>query len=41
MNHEKSDGIRKTPVSVIWQVVKARTEGMRLNATARTFEKAK
>src|SRR3989440_13022318 len=31
----------KTPVSVIWQVVKARTEGMGLNATARTFEKAK
>src|SRR3989449_4601087 len=31
----------KTPVSVIWQVLKARTEGMGLNATARTFEKAK
>ena len=31
----------KTPVSVIWQVVKARTEGMGLNAAARTFEKAK
>src|SRR2546430_4436287 len=31
----------KTPVSVIWQVVKARTEGMGFNATARTFEKAK
>jgi hypothetical protein len=28
-------------VSVIWQVVKARTEGMGLNAAARTFEKAK
>jgi transposase-like protein len=31
----------KTPVSVIWQVVKARTEGMGLNAAARTFAKAK
>src|SRR5713101_3424348 len=31
----------KTPVSVIWHVVKARTEGMGFNATARTFEKAK
>jgi transposase-like protein len=31
----------KTPVSVIWQVVKARTEGMGLNAAARTFEKTK
>ena len=31
----------KTPVSVIWHVVKARTEGMGLNAAARTFEKAK
>jgi transposase-like protein len=31
----------KTPVSVVWQVVKARTEGMGLNAAARTFEKAK
>jgi transposase-like protein len=31
----------KTPVSVIWQVVKARTEGMGLNAAARTLEKAK
>ena len=30
-----------TPVSVIWQVLKARTEGMGLNAAARTFEKAK
>jgi len=30
----------KTPVSVIWQVLKARTEGMGLNAAARTFEKA-
>ena len=27
----------KTPVSVIWQVLKARTEGMGLNAAARTF----
>ena len=31
----------KTPISVIWQVLKARTEGMGLNAAARTFEKAK
>src|SRR5215831_2156167 len=31
----------KTPVSVIWPVLKARTEGMGLNAAARTFEKAK
>ena len=31
----------KTPVSVIWQVIKARTEGMGFNAAARTFEKAK
>ena len=31
----------KTSVSVIWQVLKARTEGMGLNAAARTFEKAK
>ena len=31
----------KTPVSVIWQVVKARTEGMGLNAASRTFAKAK
>jgi len=31
----------KTPVSVIWHVLKARTEGMGLNAAARTFEKAK
>jgi hypothetical protein len=29
----------KTPVSVIWQVLKARTEGMGLNAAARTFER--
>ena len=29
----------KTPVSVIWHVVKARTEGMGFNAAARTFEK--
>jgi len=26
---------------VIWQVLKARTEGMGLNAAARTFDKAK
>src|SRR5215471_4247896 len=31
----------KTPVSVIWPVVKARTEGMGLNAAARTFAQAK
>ena len=31
----------KTPVSVIWHVIKARTEGMGLNAAARTFDKAK
>jgi hypothetical protein len=31
----------KTPVSVIWQVLKARTEGMGFNAAARTFEKVK
>src|SRR5712691_8334459 len=31
----------KTPVSVIWHVLKARTEGMGLHAVARTFEKAK
>ena len=31
----------KTPVSVIWHVRKARTEGMGFNAAARTFEKAK
>src|SRR6267378_25030 len=31
----------KTPVSVIWHVIKARTEGLGLNAAARTFDKAK
>ena len=31
----------KPPVSVIWHVLKARTEGMGFNAAARTFEKAK
>jgi hypothetical protein len=31
----------KTPVSVIWHVLKARTEGMGCNAAARPFEKAK
>src|SRR5256712_11370512 len=31
----------KTPVSGIWQVIKARTEGMGLNAATRTFNKAK
>lgn len=33
-------GIR-TPVSLIWQVIKARTEGMSLNATCRIFNIAK
>ena len=28
----------KTPVSVIWHVLKARMEGMGLNAAARTFD---
>ena len=28
----------KTPVSVIWQVIKARTEGMGLHAATRTFD---
>src|SRR2546428_6365053 len=31
----------KTPVSVIWQVIKARTNGLGLNAATRTFDKAK
>ncbi len=31
----------KTPVSVIWQVIKARTDGLGLNAATRTFNKAK
>jgi len=31
----------KTPVSVIWQVLQARTEGRGFQAAARTFEKAK
>jgi hypothetical protein len=31
----------KTPVSVIWQVLKARTEGMGLHAAARPFHTAK
>ena len=30
----------QTPVSVIWHVLKARTEGMGCNAAARPFEKA-
>ncbi len=30
----------KTPVSVIWHVVKARTEGLGVHAAARTFAKA-
>jgi transposase-like protein len=31
----------QTPVSVIWQVLKARTEGRGCNAAARTFATAK
>jgi transposase-like protein len=31
----------KTPVSVIWTVIKARTDGMGFNAATRTFEFAK
>ena len=31
----------KTPVSVIWQVIQARTEGRGFKAATRTFEKAK
>lgn len=31
----------KTPVSVIWQVIKARTDGLGRNAATRTFDKAK
>ena len=31
----------KTPMSMIWIVIKARTDGMGLNAAARTFEVAK
>ena len=31
----------QTPVSVIWHVLKARTEGMGLHAAARTFDQAK
>jgi len=31
----------KTPLSTIWQVLKARTDGLGLNATARTFGIAK
>jgi transposase-like protein len=31
----------KTPVSLSWHGVKARTEGRGLNASARTFDKAK
>jgi len=38
--HTLMEGV-KTPVSVIWQVLKARMEGMGLNAAARTFDKAK
>ena len=34
------EGLR-TPVSLIWQVLKARTEGMALNATCRVFNIAK
>jgi transposase-like protein len=38
--HTLLEGL-KTPVSVIWQVIKARTDGLGLNAAARTFDKAK
>ena len=31
----------KTPMSVIWLVIKSRTDGMGLNAATRTFEFAK
>ena len=31
----------RTPISLIWQVVNARTEGMSLNATCRVFGIAK
>jgi transposase-like protein len=31
----------KTPISVLWHVRKARTEGLGCTAAARTFEKAK
>ena len=31
----------KTPVSVMWQVIKARTDGLGLHAATRTFDKAK
>jgi len=31
----------KTPLSVVWNVLNARTEGMGLNATVRTFGVAK
>jgi transposase-like protein len=34
------EGLKK-PISLIWQVIKARTEGQGLNATARIFEVAK
>ena len=34
------EGLR-TPVSIIWQVLKARTEGMALNAACRVFGIAK
>ncbi len=38
--HTLLEGL-KTPVSVIWQVIKARTDGLGLNAATRTFDKAK
>jgi len=31
----------KTPVSVMWQVIKARTDGLGLQAATRTFDTAK
>ena len=38
--HTLLEGL-KTPVSVIWQVIKARTEGRGFNVATRTFDKAK
>jgi hypothetical protein len=34
------EGVKK-PISLIWQVIKNRTEGQGLNATARVFDVAK
>jgi hypothetical protein len=38
--HPRLEGVN-TPVSVIWPVLQARTEGLGCTAAARTFEKAK